>query len=93
MLNITKKTSRQDLVTEIETQRMQIDVLKEIEQKAHNRAAHAEHVLALRETDVANLLGTIRVMSDSSRLVRIRRSSVRDADMAVALPSHNAEKL
>lgn len=104
MLNITNKTPRAALVTEIES--MRIDHQRALNLADSNNealgtaldasrleAAHYKRKAELLATDRDNLLGTIRVMADSSREVRIRKSSVRDADMAYALPAHNAEKL
>lgn len=100
MLNITNKTKRGELVAEIERLRteaaLQTERLKwqgEAASAAEVRAQNAEHKIEVLETDVANMLGTIRVMADSSRAVRIRRKSVQDANLATALPYRNTEEL
>lgn len=100
MLNITNKTKRGELVAEIERLRteaaLQTERLKwqgEAASAAEVRAQNAEHKIEVLETDVANMLGTIRVMADSSRAVRIRRKSVQDANLATALPYRNTEQL
>ena len=49
------------------------------------------HKVEVLETDVHNLLGAIRVMADSSREVRIRKSSVRDSGIGLALPQRNTD--
>lgn len=104
MLTITPKTTRADLIAEITHLREQT-VLREHEDAqrtqaltlqrddARERAAHAEHKVEVLETDVHNMLGTIRVMADSSREVRIRKASVRDSDLCYALPVRNTDKL
>lgn len=61
--------------------------------EATERAEHAEHKADVLETDVHNLLGALRVMADSSRVVRIRRSSVKPSDIATALPHRNTDKV
>lgn len=61
--------------------------------EARTDTIHAERKCEILETDVHNLLGTIRVMADSSREVRIRASSVRSSDIALALPHRNTDKL
>lgn len=100
MLTITNKTKRAVLTTEIETLRVlasldreTIEHLKRELLDAERREANHEHRCAVLETDVHNMLGTIRVMADSSRVVRIRRASVQSADMATALPSRNTDTL
>jgi hypothetical protein len=100
MLNITAKTPRAALVTEIErlklvvdNQSLRIDCQVEDLRLANRDYENAQHKIAQLETDRDSLLGALRVMADSSREVRIRKSSVRDADMAYALPSTNTDKL
>lgn len=104
MLNITTKTKREALVTEILSMRIDhvralttaqtnADALAEALTAANRNYENAQHKIATLETDRDNLLGALRVMADSSRVVRIRKSSIRDADMAMALPSTNTDKL
>lgn len=122
MLNITSKTTRQELLHEIdilrtearivgdqhvarvtELQAKHADAIEEHERgaaglrdqlaEAKDIAAHLAHKAEVAETDVHNLLGAIRVMADSSRVVRIRAKSVKSADMATALPSRNTDKI
>lgn len=57
------------------------------------RADHLAHKADVAETDVHNLLGAIRVMADSSRVVRIRARSVKSDNMATALPVRNTDKI
>lgn len=103
-MHITNKTSRTALINHIECQRIDMDRAislrdAEIERlgtqfaETKERAEHAERKVYVLETDVHNMLGTIRIMADSSREVRVRRSSLRDADIALALPSRNTDKL
>lgn len=100
MLTLTPKTTKTELITEITAERErfanwqheQIARAKQLtaqRDEARARAAAAEHKVSVLETDVHNLLGALRVMADSAREVRIRRSSVRDADLALALPFRN----
>lgn len=100
MLDFTKKTTRAELVTEIEALRAGIkQQAEENEQQrvllhaARVRSQNLEHKVEVLETDVHNLLGAIRVFADSARTVRIRAKSVQSADMAVALPFRNTEAL
>jgi hypothetical protein len=100
MLNITDKTKRAELITEIETLRTKASLDKEVREhftkrltEAENEIAHLTHRAEVAETDVHNLLGAIRVMADSSRVVRIRSKSIKPADMATALPSRNTDKI
>ncbi len=100
MLNITPKTKRDDLIIEILTLRRNATLHDaEIERLETRQRADAEtirnleHKAEVLETDVANMLGTIRVMADSARRVRIRASSVQREDIGSALPFRNTDKL
>lgn len=60
---------------------------------AENERKNLEHKCAVLETDVHNLLGALRVMADSSRVVRIRSKSIKSAEMATGLPYRNTDTL
>lgn len=98
MTNITNKTKRTELIERLENQKVTIDnqgaAINALEEKllaARVALANANRTISVRDTDIHNLLGAIRVMADSSREVRIRASTVRDADMAVAMPARNTD--
>lgn len=57
---------------------------------AQREAAEVRRRCEILETDVHNLLGTIRVMADRSREVRIRKSTVRDSDIGYAMPQDSS---
>ncbi|HUS27575.1 MAG TPA: hypothetical protein VMZ53_03680 [Kofleriaceae bacterium] len=101
MLNLSdKKVTRAQLVTEIEELRTRESLAREARQHLQNaideadaKIANLEHKCAVLDTDVHNMLGTIRVMADASRAVRIRAKSVQCADLAIALPMRNTDTL
>jgi septal ring factor EnvC (AmiA/AmiB activator) len=79
-------TAQQDAHAETMHQR---DVFaRELKAKCDDFEMVARQVAQLT-IDRDNLLGTIRVMSDPNREIRIRMSTVKPADYATALPSHN----
>lgn len=97
-MNITNKTKRTELIAEIANQRAVIEsqthriiAIATDLHAAGEKLANAERTIGVRDTDIHNLLGALRVMADSSREVRIRKSTVRDSDLALAMPARNTD--